>query len=111
MSTSLIIYGSLAPGESNHHIISHIPGNWQKATITGYIEDNGWSNRSGYPRFIEKQDVKQQKYSVHVFTSDRLPAYWEEIDAFEGEEDYKRIQWPYVLEDGSEFTGHIYVLK
>ena len=36
---ALIIYGSLAPGESNHVIMDPIKGEWKKATIKGKFQD------------------------------------------------------------------------
>lgn len=108
---TLIIYGSLAPGEKNHHIISHIEGNWQKATIRGQIIDNGWSvDRSGYPQFkIVEDEQKADLIDVMAFTSNQLERHWKSLDEFEASEDYKRITIPCILENGQHRIAYIYL--
>lgn len=106
----LIIYGSLAPGEKNHHIISHIPGEWHRATIKGKIKDNGWSdNRSAYPEFNRVKDESEAE-TIHVqaFISKELHQYWTDIDEFEGTELYGRKPIDCVLENGQKTTAFIY---
>lgn len=112
-NTSLIVYGSLAPGESNHHIISHIDGIWRKAKIKGKIIDNGWSKRLvpqelGYPEFKSVPSGKEDILEVLVFMSEQLELYWQDIDEFEGTEDYRRISISCVLDTGDEIIASIY---
>ena len=38
----LFVYGSLAPNRANHHVISHVQGTWQPATVKGKLHDQGW---------------------------------------------------------------------
>lgn len=106
--TSLIVYGSLAPGESNHHVISHIDGVWHKAKIKGKIIDNGWSKRQGYPEYKSVSNGESEILDVLVFMSEKLEHYWQDIDEFEGTEDYRRITIPCTLDNGEEMTASIY---
>lgn len=73
----------------------------------GDIEDNGWSNRTGYPCFLS-HTFERKEYKVKVFVSDQLYLYWNRIDEFEGTEAYKRILWDYVDENGETKQGNIY---
>lgn len=106
-NTTLIIYGSLAPGEANHHIISHINGIWFKAFIKGKIIDNGWSTRTGYPEFQRAED-ESQTIEVLAFISDELEDHWDHIDEFEGTEKYARTTISCELEDGQVVEAFIY---
>lgn len=103
----LIVYGSLAPGKENHHVISHIEGEWKKALIAGVLEDRGWGAGLGYPGFIPKEN--ENSILVDIFISTELPKYWPEIDEFEGDE-YQRIVIPFKMEDGTKDKGSIYAL-
>ena len=107
---ALIIYGSLAPGEKNHFVMQDIPGEWLNATIHACIEDNGWSTRTGYPRFIPESD-NTKDHRVMIFVSDQLYRFWDRIDEFEGTEDYHRILWEYISVDGESKNGFIYARK
>lgn len=106
----LIIYGSLAPGEKNHHIISHIKGSWHKATIQGRIIDNGWSdNRSGYPEFQKVENGEAANtLSVMAFISSELDAHWKLLDDFEASENYSRVRISCKLENGEQKDAFIY---
>jgi len=43
----LFIYGTLAPGRPNHHVVEDIPGNWEEATLKGTLLNEGcWSRFS-----------------------------------------------------------------
>lgn len=106
--TVLIVYGSLAPGESNHHIISHIDGQWSKASIKGRIIDNGWSSRTGYPEFQRTSEEDSETVEVFAFISEELDEHWDHIDAFERTESYIRSKIPCVLEGGKIIDAFIY---
>ena len=107
-TTALIIYGSLAPGEANHHIISHINGIWLKGFIEGKIIDNGWSTRTGYPEFQRHQDGDQATVEVLVFMSEDLDQHWDHLDEFEGTEAYQRSTISCELEGGQKVEAFIY---
>ncbi len=46
----------------------------------------------------------------YVFISEHLPQYWEELDAFEGDE-YQRIPVKVYLENGEMIESLVYALK
>jgi gamma-glutamylcyclotransferase (GGCT)/AIG2-like uncharacterized protein YtfP len=52
----LFIYGTLAPGRSNHHIIEAISGEWRSAVVKGRLLNEGWGAASGYPAIIPDED-------------------------------------------------------
>lgn len=87
-----------------------IPGEWIKATLLACIEDNGWSTRTGYPRFIPDSEDTQE-HQVLVFVSDQLYRFWDRIDEFEGTENYHRILWEYTSIIGETKKAFIYARK
>ncbi|QJF51345.1 gamma-glutamylcyclotransferase family protein [Roseobacter ponti] len=78
----LLVYGTLAPGEINHHLVQALAGTWSRATIRGHLDITGWGASHGCPGFIP--DPGGLEVKVHLFTSDDLPAHWQRLDAFEG---------------------------
>lgn len=107
---NLIVYGSLAPGEANHHIVEHIKGKWQKAIIKGKLEKEGWAAGMGYYGFRHTSAGEQDEIKAFVFTSDELIANWKQLDEFEGVE-YKRILAAYQLDNGEVGCGYIYAIN
>lgn len=87
----LATYGSLLPGENNHHHVAMLVGRWIDGTVEGTLHDRGWGAREGYPGFVP--DVPGDRVPVKVFESLALPAAWDRLDAFEGAE-YRRILAP-----------------
>ena len=43
----LFVYGTLAPGRENHHVMRGIEGSWESATITGELISEGWGAALG----------------------------------------------------------------
>jgi gamma-glutamylcyclotransferase (GGCT)/AIG2-like uncharacterized protein YtfP len=107
---ALIIYGSLAPGESNHSVMDPIKGEWRKAIIKGKLEEGGWGSSLGYNGFIAVNPEDAENIKAHVLFSEDLPLHWEYLDDFEGD-GYVRIQTQYQLESGQTGIGYIYALK
>ena len=56
MTERLFIYGTLAPGRSNHHHMVDIPGDWQPATLRGRLYEEGWGAAAGYPAIVPGED-------------------------------------------------------
>jgi gamma-glutamylcyclotransferase (GGCT)/AIG2-like uncharacterized protein YtfP len=82
----LISYGTLRPGESNHHVVSAMPGRWVRGKVQGTIDTRGH-----YPRF--RRVANGHWINVQVFLSRALPVHWRRLDRFEGP-DYRRVAVP-----------------
>ena len=87
----LAVYGSLLPGENNHHYVATLAGPWAEGTVEGTLHDRGWAARQGYPGFVSGRSG--DRVAVQVLESSGLPDVWGRLDAFEGEA-YRRILAP-----------------
>ena len=104
-STILFVYGTLAPGEENQHIMDGMKGEWRKASVRGNRHNIGWGVHKGHPGFIPDEDG--EIVNGLLFISDDLPANWARLDKFEGA-DYKRIPVKATLENGDITVAQIY---
>jgi len=94
----LAVYGSLAPGRSNHGQLAGFRGVWRSGlTVRGELLELGWGTGLGYPGLRWAPDGPP--VAVELFVSDDLPARWPRLDAFEGPS-YRRILVP--VYDGDE---------
>lgn len=107
---ALIIYGTLAPGKPNNFIMDPVPGIWQKATVSGKLENKGWGAELGYFGFVHCNDEDAEEIDSYILISDELYKHWQYLDDFEGE-GYKRILAEYRLENGENGIGFIYALR
>ncbi|WP_286927617.1 gamma-glutamylcyclotransferase family protein [Flavobacterium sp. UBA4197] len=105
----LIIYGTLAPGKPNHHIMEHIRGEWQQATVKGKLENKGWGAEMGYYGFRHADAGEQNEIEAYVLFSDELVANRKYLDDFEGS-GYKRILASYKKSNGETGVGYIYAI-
>lgn len=103
---ALAVYGSLAPGESNHWVVSRIPGEWLPGVVHGYLFEVTWGPAEGYEGFLP--DVDGHEVGVWVLRSNDLDKKWREIDDFEGP-GYQRQQISVRLDRGDEVEAQIYV--
>ena len=103
----LATYGSLAPGRVNHHQLAGLRGLWRTGLVRGRLIDNGWGAGLGYPAIIP--DVKADPVEVFIFESADLPAHWDRLDAFEGDE-YQRVTVAAETETGPVAVS-IYALR
>lgn len=96
----LAAYGTLRPGESNHHLLADVAGTWLDGTVEGvrFIVN-------GYPAF--KSQVGVGEVPVSVLTSTALPEHWPRLDDFEGP-DYRRILIPVRLSNGTTLIANLY---
>ncbi len=104
----LFIYGSLQPGGPNEHVLSHVNGTWQRASVAGRLADEGWGAELGYPALI--LDNNGQRVDGYVLSSTELDKEWAELDAFEGSE-YERIPVDGLLDDGEQAEAYAYALR
>jgi len=87
-SQTLAVYGTLAPGRPNHHVVAPLGGEWTDGLIEGDLFPAGWGATLGYPAFRPR--VGGPAVAVQVLTSPMLAAAWPSLDRFEGSE-YRRI--------------------
>ena len=90
-SHTLAVYGTLAPGQPNHHIVAPLGGEWTEGLIEGDLLPVGWGAALGYPGFRPR--VGGAAVAVRVLTAPLLATAWPTLDRFEGPE-YQRILVP-----------------
>jgi gamma-glutamylcyclotransferase (GGCT)/AIG2-like uncharacterized protein YtfP len=92
---ALFVYGTLAPGQVNAHVLAPLSGAWTEAQISGSLHDAGWGAAHGCPgaqlvdNDIHKITVDSHSPSVVkgvLFESTDLADYWQKLDDFEGTE-------------------------
>ncbi len=108
MIQRLFVYGTLAPGRPNAHVLAHVPGQWQPATVTGRLFQLGWGASAGYPGII--LDERGSEVEGFLFSSERLVDHWVGLDELEGE-DYERVLTLVKLSDGTVVDAYIYALS
>jgi gamma-glutamylcyclotransferase (GGCT)/AIG2-like uncharacterized protein YtfP len=108
MVERLFVYGTLAPGRPNEHVLADIPGEWTPATVRGVLCPEGWGAAAGYPAIV--LDDRAAPVQGLVFSSDQLAAHWERLDEFEGE-GYERVPVAAELDDGVTVQAQVYALR
>jgi gamma-glutamylcyclotransferase (GGCT)/AIG2-like uncharacterized protein YtfP len=103
----LAVYGSLAPGKSNHHQLEGLTGDWRPGAVRGWLKDAGWGSGQGFPGLAP--DPAGPEVPVQIFISADLPAHWGRLDAFEGA-DYRRVLIKVATPDGS-IEANIYAVE
>lgn len=88
---ALAVYGTLAPGWSNHHVVAPLGGEWAHGQVEGDLFPLGWGATMGFPAFRPR--AGGPAVPVQVLTTPRLPAAWRGLDHFEGP-GYRRILVP-----------------
>lgn len=99
------MYGTLAPGERNAHIMDGMTGEWVKATARGTRFINGWGRHRMAPGFFP--DPSGPIVEGLIFASNDLPDHWQRLDEFEGS-DYERVEIEATLESGEIVTAFVY---
>ena len=108
MTHRLFVYGTLAPGRPNAHVLADVPGQWEPATVTGSLRQEGWGAEVGYPGIV--LDGGGGEVEGFLFSSENLAECWARLDAFEGE-GYARVLTPVRLDDGTVVDAYIYSLS
>ncbi len=85
---TLAVYGTLAPGKPNHHIVAPYGGVWSDGVVQGDLSTGGWGSALGYPAFKPREGGLA--VTVKVLNAPLLSRAWANIDKFEGPE-YQRI--------------------
>jgi gamma-glutamylcyclotransferase (GGCT)/AIG2-like uncharacterized protein YtfP len=108
MAHGLFVYGTLAPGRPNAHVMDGIAGTWQPASARGDLLPDGWGAAAGYPAIVHKDDGPE--LPGLLFSSDELPDHWDRLDEFEGE-GYDRVLTIVHLHTGAEVRAYVYALR
>ena len=108
MIERLFVYGTLAPGRPNAHVLEDVSGEWEPAVVKGKLLPEGWGAAVGFPGIILDEHGPQ----VHglLLSSENLGRHWGRLDEFEGE-GYVRVLSRVTLRDGESAEAHIYVLR
>ena len=102
----LAVYGTLRPGQPNHHVLAEIPGRWFEGHVHGRLIAEGWGAALGSPGLV--LDHAAPAVQVWVLESADLPRHWSSLDGFEGP-GYSRTEVT-VQVDNAELSAFIYVL-
>ena len=100
-SETLAVYGSLAPGKTNHHIVAPLGGEWSDGFVVGDLFQTGWGAALGYWAFRPRSGGA--RIAVKVLESRKLSEAWGMLDEFEGSE-YQRILVPILRSDDELLT-------
>ena len=103
----LFVYGTLAPGRPNEHILAGLVGEWQQATVSGRLEQAGWGAALGYPALVPGAEGEVEGF---LFSSPDLPGSWGRLDVFEGDE-YVRVRVSVRLPLGEQTDAWAYARK
>ena len=115
MIERLFVYGSLAAGRPNEHILAtvlgsrfSVLGSWQPASVSGRLRDEGWSVALGFPGL--DLDGYGETIKGFVFSSEALAEHWERLDEFEGDA-YRRTLADVRLGNGQTMEAYVYSLR
>ena len=107
MIERLFVYGTLAPGRPNEHVLSAIGGSWEAASVTGSLRQEGWGAAMGYPGI--DLDEHGDEVQGFLFSSEKLSDHWAKLDAFEGKS-YERVLTVVKLRGNRTVDAYIYTL-
>jgi gamma-glutamylcyclotransferase (GGCT)/AIG2-like uncharacterized protein YtfP len=104
----LFVYGTLAPGRPNEHVLADLDGTWEPASVSGTLWEHGWGAALGYPGIVIDEQGTDQIDGL-VFTSEALDQHWDRLDEFEGA-GYRRVVTRATLATGGVVDVYVYVL-
>lgn len=105
-TSRLAVYGTLAPGRPNEHVLADLGGRWIAGTVRGELREQGWGADLGYPGIT--LDPEAPPVEVMVLESELLADQWDRLDAFEGP-GYRRAVTTVETVSG-DIAASIYVL-
>ena len=108
MLERLFVYGTLAPGRPNAHVLSGVAGCWQRGWVRGRLVQAGWGAEHGYPGIV--LNATAELVEGFLFSSDTLWREWARLDEFEGGQ-YERVEARVQLENGQFAQAFTYQLK
>ncbi len=108
VSQRLAVYGSLAPGRSNHFVIEGLDGHWTAGFVQGELHEPVPGKGRRFPALV--WDPDGSRIDVMVLTSPDLPGAWPRLDRFEGPA-YRRTVVPVEDPSGAVIVANIYELE
>jgi gamma-glutamylcyclotransferase (GGCT)/AIG2-like uncharacterized protein YtfP len=108
MTEQLFVYGTLAPGQANQHVLADLPGTWEPATVRGHLVQEGWGAGLGFPGIL--LDEYGPEVRGLLFASPQLNEHWVRLDEFEGD-GYQRVRTVVRRDDGRTTSACIYTLR
>jgi gamma-glutamylcyclotransferase (GGCT)/AIG2-like uncharacterized protein YtfP len=97
VTSGLFVYGTLAPGRRNEHVLADVLGRWEPAHVRGRLVELGWGSALGFPAI--ELDVEGDVVEGLLFTCAVLDEHWVRLDEFEGD-GYERVVTEAVLGTG-----------
>ncbi len=104
-SSHFAVYGTLAPGAPNHHVLESLSGDWRDGAVHGDLHEEGWGAQQGYPAI--RWNPRSGQVPVKLLVSEDLAHHWERLDKLEGPE-YQRILVPVHSGDEVVAVANIY---
>ncbi len=104
-SNHFAVYGTLAPGAPNHHVLESLSGEWCEGCVHGDLHQKGWGAQQGYPAI--RWNPRSGQIPVKLLVSADLEHHWERLDKLEGPE-YQRILVPVYSGDKVVAVANIY---
>lgn len=104
-SSHFAVYGTLAPGAPNHHVLENLGGQWRDGWVHGDLRQEGWGAQHGYPAI--RWNPRSGQVPVKLLVSELLEHHWERLDQFEGA-GYQRILVPVNMGDEVIAVANIY---
>ncbi len=105
---ALAVYGTLAPGEVNHHQIADLEGRWTEGFVRGDLGSLGGGADQGFPALLWRPDGP--RVPVMLLRSHHLEDHWQRLDRFEGAA-YCRILVPIEGEDAIVAVANLYAAR
>jgi len=104
----LFVYGTLAPGRPNEHVLAGVPGTWEEGTVRGDLLEQGWGSAVGFPALVLRAGADE--VAGFVLTSPALDPEWARLDEFEGD-GYERVLTPVTLSSGRVVEAWLYAAR
>ncbi len=104
-SNYFAVYGTLAPGAPNHHVLESLSGEWREGFVHGDLHQKGWGAQHGYPAI--RWNPRSGQIPVKLLVSEDLEHHWERLDELEGP-GYQRILVPVYTGDEVLAVANIY---
>lgn len=108
MIQRLFVYGTLGPGRPNEHVLTEIGGEFEQASVKGFLREAGWGAEMGYPGI--DLDDNGDNVQGFLFCSAHLEQNWSKLDDFEGE-GYERTAIKATKANGEVVDAFIYQLS